>query len=454
MRSVEKPATCIDMLVWVGSASHQFQFVDQFIIEAKVRGCCRQLPHSEDWMMPGKTRVFLAHRNGHQDKARGSVFGYFVLKRIEVITESNVAASLAKLDFDRLLPIRLGSYNTLVKNLKAKKQPKKQIKAKLKEKLHREHVSKMLRGEVSRASDILPRGSDIADMLKKALRDVLKHWLDHHHSVSHTTSKCEGERGCSTRKGPGSVYVVDALCAAINNEHKQKLLEELAKRKSSADREQFVRDLHLQHHEIWRTWFEAHQRRRFSESELKKVYKDPFLDSVNRVSKTWEPRFPPDLRLRRKATQHGELVVFDRRPVYHVLPQAAFRGFRRIDGDDLIRQVSGHKGDRPLTLSIPYCVDEEFQGMTRLRNAEAKRKPTKIRTQGQLAALLAERLGLSKAASAHFLHQITSVAHEQLHSFGKFKIEGIGTIFLKKTARKPVKFAPSTTLVNSSDVKR
>jgi nucleoid DNA-binding protein len=192
---------------------------------------------------------------------------------------------------------------------------------------------------------------------------------------------------------------------------------------------QFVQQLKLDQKRIWDHWF--NRSRRFSTSELLKVYRGPFLKAVNQISAERKPRFRVDPRLLEKASQRGELVVFNPYPVLELLSDVRSRGYCRIDGDELIRRIAAHKGKRPMVIqSIPYC--KESQDM-------------QIRTQNQLTALLAERVRVRKASVSRFLHELTALAHEQLENFGKFKLEGIGTIS-RGTSRKPIKFTPSTTL--------
>ena len=65
-------------------------------------------------MTPGKTRVFLVHRDVHKDRAKASVFGYYVLHRIEVIAETNIATNLSRMNVDQLWPKNPEPYLALV----------------------------------------------------------------------------------------------------------------------------------------------------------------------------------------------------------------------------------------------------------------------------------------------------------------------------------------------------
>jgi hypothetical protein len=69
-----------------------------FAHEAEIRGCCRKIPKAPSWLVPGKSRIFLAHRDGQEDPAQGCIFGYFVLKRFELIVDEATYAAVTRED--------------------------------------------------------------------------------------------------------------------------------------------------------------------------------------------------------------------------------------------------------------------------------------------------------------------------------------------------------------------
>ncbi|MBI2333600.1 MAG: hypothetical protein HYU84_15840, partial [Chloroflexi bacterium] len=71
-----------DILIWVGQA---YPTVDSYIEEARRQGCSRRLPGLLRWIEPGRTRVFLAHRDAHKDKAYGSLFGFYTINSQHVV---------------------------------------------------------------------------------------------------------------------------------------------------------------------------------------------------------------------------------------------------------------------------------------------------------------------------------------------------------------------------------
>lgn len=56
-----------------------------FVHEAEWRGISRKISPAPSWVRPGKTRIFLAHADGCRSPSHGKIFGYFVLRRVEII---------------------------------------------------------------------------------------------------------------------------------------------------------------------------------------------------------------------------------------------------------------------------------------------------------------------------------------------------------------------------------
>lgn len=95
---------CIDFLIWIGTSKKRsvtleevdgekkivykparYSSINGYIKEAKELGCCRRIPQLPYWAVLGKSRVFLVHQGNHKRLDRGSIFGYYTLKRIEFI---------------------------------------------------------------------------------------------------------------------------------------------------------------------------------------------------------------------------------------------------------------------------------------------------------------------------------------------------------------------------------
>ncbi len=69
-----------------------------YVHEVETRGCCRKVPKAPDWLVPGQSRIFLAHRGGQKDRSRGCIFGYFVLKRFELIVDEETYLAITDKD--------------------------------------------------------------------------------------------------------------------------------------------------------------------------------------------------------------------------------------------------------------------------------------------------------------------------------------------------------------------
>jgi len=99
---------CIDFLIWIGTPKKRsvtveevdgekkivykparYSSINGYIKEAMELGCCRRIPQLPYWAVPGRSRVFLVHRGNHKRLERGSIFGYYVLKRIEFISKQS-----------------------------------------------------------------------------------------------------------------------------------------------------------------------------------------------------------------------------------------------------------------------------------------------------------------------------------------------------------------------------
>ena len=68
-----------------------------FVHEAELRGCCRKVAAVPNWMTPGESLVFLVHRDD-RDRTQGSLFGCYVLKRFEIITDPEIYEGLTEED--------------------------------------------------------------------------------------------------------------------------------------------------------------------------------------------------------------------------------------------------------------------------------------------------------------------------------------------------------------------
>ena len=70
-----------DYLMWVGAV--HYPTVAAFRHEARYYGCSKRVGHMLDNVVPGKTRIFLAHDEGFVEQ--GFIFGYFTVKGIDIV---------------------------------------------------------------------------------------------------------------------------------------------------------------------------------------------------------------------------------------------------------------------------------------------------------------------------------------------------------------------------------
>lgn len=72
-----------DLLIWVGSGT--YKTIESYVNEVRQQGCSRRLsPDVLNWVVPGRTRVFLAHKGDQQADDYGVLFGYFTVSAIHI----------------------------------------------------------------------------------------------------------------------------------------------------------------------------------------------------------------------------------------------------------------------------------------------------------------------------------------------------------------------------------
>jgi len=330
-------------------------------------------------------------------------------------------------------------------DLRGRGIPPKRIKAILREKLRHKHIPRLAAGEFSKPVKLGPTEEDVLELFEDVLKEMLKEWWDEKKEsrfTSHDLACGESHRGCTLRKGPGAVYAVDALCVATHDRYHELLARDTLK-KTAEERRAFVRYLARDQRKGWKAWFKKSRPRPWTLPGLMGVYAGPFLEAVKECHVGWKPKHLMDSRLRGKASQRGELVVFKEPfPTYRSSPKASFRGALRVDGNGLVKQIAAHKNGQRLILKVPYCGEEEVLNMT--SKGEKKGQPKRIATKGQLAVLLGDDLHESKATTIKLLNKMRQVAQEQLRDYNRFKIPGIGTIRIHgKKDRRRIKFIPA-----------
>lgn len=405
---------CTDSIVWIGTT---YKTIEDYIEESERLGCCRQIQQVPSWAIPGGSRVFLVHRGNHKRLDRGSIFGYYTLKRIEFIAGQRGPNPIEPLihqfpwsdkyykEFERAAQSCRRSANeaACIKN----KFPKK-----LKHDFPREVSMCRIR---SRSS--FPENDDddpFIKMVKKIFREVMEeYWKEFLKSlesgdyeiVSTEQSLTEGGRGCSKRRKPGAIYLVDTLATEITDAFHEKLYNWLRnegpRKYPEANREELIEKL--------------------KETESKVIYPEEgiflFKDAKREV-------------LDNRKTKSGDLVVFSKPyPTFQRSPRAAFRGYLRIDGNKLLEQIN--MGGRTMIPSIPYCSDSDI-------------KLNKPMTKAQLGIYFATELGLQKAMVNKFFSQLSKLVLDELERNKSITLPGLGRLVLsERKARRGVKFRPT-----------
>ncbi|MDP2728429.1 MAG: hypothetical protein Q8P59_12925 [Dehalococcoidia bacterium] len=87
-----------DVVLWVGSKF--YPTAEDFIKEALTLGCSKRVPSLPTEIIPGQSRAFLAHDNGH--KGHGFIFGFFVISGVEAILDDQGKIDQYQKDFANL----------------------------------------------------------------------------------------------------------------------------------------------------------------------------------------------------------------------------------------------------------------------------------------------------------------------------------------------------------------
>lgn len=276
-----------DCLLWIGRS---YPTIADYIKEATRRGCCRQVPAWPSWVVPGVSRVFLAHHGTSRDRARGEIFGYFILAGVDVI----VPPGCPPLETPEQINIRIRSWPV---------NPPPSIP---RVPLPGGFVISTVQTELEEARDCPPDGLRI-----------------------------------SPKKAPGhrpALYFVDRLERAIADRFQKWLTAELRDASGKGGKLSMLRKLAKS---------TTRKRRR-------QAGHPAFIDIMSAEARKVRDRVPKHLV--GHATTHGALLVFRQPyPFFERKPIAAFRGFIRVDGDDLLRQITSGRS----RIDVPYYVKRD-----------------------------------------------------------------------------------------------
>ena len=421
-----------DYLIWVGKSYLRVLCSKQptcaipfnngtshcYIHEAEWRGCCRKVPQIPPLAITGQTRIFLAHRDRLKKSEQGRIFGYYILKGIEVIKGVSKPLSMPMQNFREI------------------KTPQGMVMKAQCWDGSRIETSKI----IDERSPMLEPCPECEEGAKKEKKCADKTFITTHMCVDgywkKTTEKCdddngveeecedgklkfqpcdkskvishicidgewvetraecpkpntpeqtmfETERACSLRLKPGSIYFVDALTSDITAQFRENLKtenikENYLKAKTESEKEALI-------------------------IKGRKL----FIDTVDEVKRKRNIYTKIPEELANKAKLRGEFVFFNNKTVFEKYPSASFLGILKIDGDKIIEQVSEGKSK----IQICYC-DEDWQSR------------------------LAQVTKANKAFVKRFLKHLVEIVKEELKSEEEFKIPGFGKLYVVETKEK------------------
>lgn len=392
-----------DCLLWIDGP---YKTVAQFLAEAESRGCCRRVRSWPSWVRPGETRVFLAHRDGHRRTDTGSIIGYFTLAGIGVL-------------FD---PDDYHEYAALLYDYKGAARGKGDAKPLL----------DYWRDEKRSPPRRVPEGSPPDDEDDDFLVDLIADFLvdcgqgSSGYAISLDQASLEAERICGARSDDGAVYFVDGLAQAIDSHFceslKELLKEALRDRPRKRDGAKVRRDTI----EALKSGVGRSKGRSTGIAEFGKAVER----SVGRGSSAART----DALAKGVAEARGALVALKPPyPSFRRVPQAAFRGYLRIDGDELLASIAARgRAGRDTRVDLPYR-----------HTAVGKRK-----THEQLVTDLAAECQMSKEFAAEAWGGFAEIVDRELEERGWVTLNGVGTLKVVERAddRRRVKFEPSAAL--------
>lgn len=419
---------CRDLLIWVGQpkkrsvilketdgglepvyTSSRYSKIDGYIKEASEMGCCRRIPQLPSWVVPGESRVFLVHKGNHKSIERGSIFGYFIVKRAEYITEQQ-GPGLVKPATGQI-PWSDYYYSKFIKAARSCRGLANEptcIRNKLPKSLKLNFPREVSRGRIKYRRPF-PKShyrNKFLEMLKDILEEYIKEcWEDFLESydsrdrdyelVPGELSDGAGGLACSKRHVPGAVYLVNALYSEITDAFHDKFYHWLEcegpSKYPSLSREELIAEL------------------KKTERNPNAVYPEEGIELYRQARKEVLEKGIPEA---------GKLILFKQPyPIFQRSPSAAFRGYRRIDGDMLLEQI--RNGVKQVTPVIPYCSGIEID-------------PDKPLTKSQLVAHFAKELGLHKATTGKFFIKLSDLAIDQLKRNKSMVLPGLGKLVVSE----------------------
>jgi len=408
------------------------------------------VPQPIPWAIPGETRVFLVHSEGCEEPHQGALFGYFLLERFEIVLDPATYESLGDPNripwppelfqdipqtvkeehaFKPFKPTDIERLRRIVEGQFEKRQREFARQVKQAELTTRERSGPSLEELIKGLSEeILEEVLEqlvekiLENIVEENARDRVKRALGRQNGqaelLNRSVTAGEARRFCSPpstggypwlahkRIRPGAIYVVDALTALITDLFIDALNKKLKDPFIDALNKELKDPSHVDQEAI-----------RLKEEIFKRVVKQAHQ---RRAQKRYRKRnamrgLPEDLKER--VVQRGELVLFPRPfPVIQRCQKASFRSPIRVDGDELLREISRCPQGKNCLVKVPYCT-----------GPKAKRPMTKA----QLQAHFAGELRINKKMVGDFFEKLSSKASKDIRQTGGFVLPGFGRFYLK-----------------------
>jgi len=241
-------------------------------------------------------------------------------------------------------------------------------------------------------------------MLKDIFKDYIEeHWRDflesyengYYKIVPNELSECAGGLACSKRHVPGAVYLVNALYSQITDTFRDKFYHWL-EHEGPIKYPDFMREERI--------------------AELKKTEKNP--NEIYPEEGIELYRQAKEEVLKKRTIEADELHIFKKPyPIFQRIPSAAFRGYRRIDGNMLLEQIND--GGKRIIPVIPYCSGVEID-------------PDKPLTKSQFIAHFTRVFGLQKVFTNRFFDEMYNLAIAQLKRNKSIIMPGFGKLVLSE----------------------
>lgn len=413
---------CIDFLIWVGQPKKlsayaekvngearvvgppRYKITNGYIKEAMELGCCRRIRQLPSWAVPGKSRVFLVHRGPHKEPDKGSIFGYYVLKRIEFIAQQKGPDPLEQYrDKSPWSDKYREEFKKGVESCRGSDDEKACIMDKYPERLKDNLLRDVCRERIKFSGRPSKKYKDpfdelideiLKEFMKKCWEELMERMdNDDYAIVTREQALMAAGLGCSKREVPGAAYLVNALFGETTDAFHEKLYRWLEQEGPhmypGVSREKLIEKL--------------------EETESKIIYPEEGIELFREAK-----REVHELR----KLEVGELVLLDKPyPSFQRYPSAAFRGYFRIDGDKLLDRIN--KGGKRVTPKIPYCTGEEIE-------------PDKPMTKAQLVDFLKEELHLQKTMVNKFFDELSSLAIDELKSKKYIVLPGLGRLVVSE----------------------